>query len=144
VSFRHPEGDKVQAAYALEMADIRGPDAPTGGDGRGCYKAVMCTNVHTCRDQICPQAGMHACTKEIKRNRWKGGKDGLDKSLPPSTVLGRRPVHAVQQLWRSDGGDPDLLRGAELTFQTPSDLGNGADTGRATQRALQFDEDRDV
>ena len=98
VSFRHPEGDKVQAAYALEMADIRGPDAPTGGDGRGCYKAVMCTNVHTCRDQICPQAGMHACTKEIKRNRWKGGKDGLDKSLPPSTVLGRRPVHAVQQL----------------------------------------------
>jgi hypothetical protein len=126
------------------MADISDADAPTGGDGCGCDKAVMGTNIQTRRDQIRPQAGMHACAKDVKRKWWKSGKDGLHKSLPPAPVLRCRPVDAVQQLRGGDGSYPNLLRGAELAFQTGADLRHGVVNGQAAQGALQFDEDRSV
>jgi hypothetical protein len=45
VSAGEGDGRNVEPGDALEMADVRCPDAPSGGDGGGRDKPVVCSDV---------------------------------------------------------------------------------------------------
>jgi hypothetical protein len=82
--------------------------------------------------------------QQIEGDWRERGQYGLDEGLTAGAVTGRCPVHAVQQLGRSDRSDPDLLGGADLFFQASAHLGHGARRIQAARGALELDEDRGV
>lgn len=97
-------GDEVDAGDPLEVADVRRPQTPPGGDGGGGHETVVRTDVQPGRGEFSPQAGVRPCREQVEGQRGKRGDHRFDEGLAAGTVFWSGAVHAMKELGGGDGG----------------------------------------